>query len=533
MKPTITALSLLTVCLTASAEFRPTWSRQALDDIESFSSEEKIVGTYYFYWYEYPDEHFFDNAAQTDDALQDHFPHPESVSYNSLPWNAGEVADIVEAGLDFILPVYWGTVDNYFAKGTWFSVKGLGPLQRAIENRLRDGKSAPKIGMFYDTSTLLSGIRQVVDAPPKPDLTTREGKDIFYRTIHDFFAQIKPEHWAAVDGRPIVVLYSSGFAAAHDQSTMDYVYEHFEGDFFGIRPYIIRETSWNVKTDSAYGWGAALGGPNFHGVACVGPGYNDSAVPGRSTPIRDREDGNFYAWGWDKVLKSDANIVLVETWNEMHEGTDICRSVEYGDQYIQLTKKFVDMFKEGETLETTPELEHPDPLPRPPSDEGKEYAGAESVQVSFEEGKQEQGVHLVRGVPDGPVHVALYKGRRSALSSADQTTYMYFSVVDPFYYDDKRPVEVEITYFDERFTNFIFQYDSWDRSAVLSGAYKDAKVVPGRETEEWRTVRFPLHDARFVNRQNGGSDFRLAVRNGPMAVSKIVITSPVSAVDMK
>ncbi len=524
---------LLAFCVAGRAEFAPTWNQGALRQIESFSSEEKIVGTYYFYWYEYPDEHFFDNAAQTDDALQDHFPDPRAVSYNSSSWHADEIADIVESGVDFILPVYWGTVDNYFAKNTWFSVKGLGPLQWAIERRLSEGKSAPKIGMFYDTSTLLAGVRQVVDEPAKPDLRTLKGKDIFYRTIHDYFAQIKPKHWAAIDGRPIVVLYSSGFAAAHDQSTIDYVYDHFADDFHGIRPYIIREVSWHVETDSVYAWGAALGGPSFHGAACVGPGYNDSAVPGRSTPIRDREDGNFYTWGWDKVLKSNAKIVLIETWNEMHEGTDICRSSEYGDQYIQLTKRFVELFKKGETLDTTPRLEHPDPLPPPPSEEGKEHAGADSIRITFAENTEEEGVNLVRGVPDGPVRIAEYEGRRCVLSSTDESTYIYFSVVDPFFYDDKRPVEVIIFYFDDGFANYILQYDSWDRSATLSGAYKDAKVVHCRKTGQWRTETISLRDARFVNRQNGGSDFRIAVRNGPLAVSEVVVRAPISSVNRK
>ncbi len=40
------------------------------------------------------------------------------------------------------------------------------------------------------------------------------------------------------------------------------------------------------------------------------------------------------------------NIVMIETWNELHEGTDICETREYGRQYIDMTAKYSVMFKE-------------------------------------------------------------------------------------------------------------------------------------------------------------------------------------------
>ena len=40
-------------------------------------------------------------------------------------------------------------------------------------------------------------------------------------------------------------------------------------------------------------------------------------------------------------------IVILETWNEFHEGTNIAESREHGRQYIDLTRKYVDLFKRG------------------------------------------------------------------------------------------------------------------------------------------------------------------------------------------
>lgn len=40
-------------------------------------------------------------------------------------------------------------------------------------------------------------------------------------------------------------------------------------------------------------------------------------------------------------------IVVIETWNELYEGSGICRSAEYGDAYMQMTKVFSEIWKQG------------------------------------------------------------------------------------------------------------------------------------------------------------------------------------------
>ncbi len=512
-------------------EFYPVWTAGDLGTINSFGGNQKIVGTHYFYWYDYPSLHFYDNAALTDDALQDHFPEPETVSFNSVEWHEKQMKDCVAAGIDFILPVYWGVVDNYFRKGLIFSIRGLGPLQTAIERRARAGLPSPKIGMFYDTSTLLPGMRGVIDRTDKYDLREMEGKDIFYRTIRDFFYQIDPRHWATIDGRPIIVFYSSSFAANHNQSTIDYVYARFQRDFHGVRPYIIKDNSWGFSVDATTQWGAALNGPNiFDEVAQLGPGYNDMAVPGRSTPIRDREDGNFYRKCWIEVLNSEAKIALIETWNEMHEGTDICHSVEYGQQYIELTREYADSFKRNETSDEEIELEHPNLQPRPPSNEGSEYRDAKTVKITLGQSGRSEGIWLVRGQPDGPVQYAEVSGEQCIRTADANITYMYFSIADPFYYDDRESVTVVYTYWDEGFNWHSLEYDSHDHSATLDGAYKNTSQIQCTNTRKWITRSIRLNDARFVNRENGSSDFRFVGAGGWLAVKEVSVNKN-SAVD--
>jgi len=325
-----------------------------------WSPTDKLIGTTYFYWYRFPDLHFYDDPGHTDDALTDHFVSPETVSMESRCWHKKEITDMIDAGIDMVWPVYWAAPGNFDHPSLRLFVEGLVPLQAAIEELADEGFDPPKVGMFYDTSSLLNSVRQQSPPDGKADLTTPEGKAILYETIRSFFATVHPRHWACIDGRPIVVLYASVFAEDYDQSAFTYVDTQFAAEFGGVTPYIIREMSWNVSTDSSYRWGAALNGPQLDGIAAIGPGYDDSAVPDRTTPVRLRENGDFYRASWQQVIESDRTIVHVETWNEMHEGSEICESVEWGREYIDLTAEYAAHFKNG-TVPSTMHVMSVDP----------------------------------------------------------------------------------------------------------------------------------------------------------------------------
>lgn len=317
-----------TVQLTAQS---PPWSAADLAQRQTWGPCDHIIGTTYFYWYRYPDQHFT--------GLTNHFVSPSTVSFLSKAWHKKELSDMIDAGIDMLWPDYWGAPGS---SEDW-SYSGLAPLQQAINELRAEGKTPPKIGMFYDTNTLLFGNRGLEPEGGKPDLTTDEGKELFYQTIRGFFALVHPKYWACMNGRPIVVLYVAYYAYAHNLSTFDYVYTHFEADF-GVRPYIIKEIGWHPAADSSHQWGAALYGPFLNGIAAIGPGFDNSAVSGNPY-IRSRENSDNYRSSWQTVLQSGLNMVHVESWNEMHEATDICESVEYGRQYINLTRQYADQFK--------------------------------------------------------------------------------------------------------------------------------------------------------------------------------------------
>ncbi len=337
-------------------------SEQPVNELTSFTAEDKVVATYYFYWYNVDSKAHIVNHDGTD-ALQDHPYTMEGFSYENVDWHKQELLDMIDADIDIILPVYWGDSRNF----NWSTI-GLKNLVNVCRALRSEGINPPKIGMFYDTSSLLIE-GELKEANIKPDLTSDFGKEFFYKLIRDFYSLVPPHLRARINNKPIVWLYSSGFAEKHGQGTFNYADERFSMDFGGKDLYIVKEKSWtDAFSENVYAWGAALNGINALGIIAIGPGYNDSAVPGRTTPIREREEGQFYIDSWSQALVqsilTDKNIVVVETWNEYHEGTDIAHSLEYGRQYIDITSEYAGYFKEGKMPEDFP---------------GKEFLGVDVV----------------------------------------------------------------------------------------------------------------------------------------------------------
>jgi hypothetical protein len=80
----------------------------------------------------------------------------------------------------------------------------------------------------------------------------------------------------------------------------------------------------------------------------VHPGYDFTKV-GRPELVLDRRGGSTYTEYWENALKQDADCVLVTSWNEWHEGTEIEPSREHGFTYLKITKRFAELYKNKTT----------------------------------------------------------------------------------------------------------------------------------------------------------------------------------------
>ncbi|HSV15044.1 MAG TPA: endo-1,3-alpha-glucanase family glycosylhydrolase [Tepidisphaeraceae bacterium] len=83
-------------------------------------------------------------------------------------------------------------------------------------------------------------------------------------------------------------------------------------------------------------------------MAGVAPGFDDIGCWGWGNGPRkvERDDGQTYQYRWQQTLKTNLRNVFIPTWNDWNEGTTIEPSIEYGDQYITMTRQYAAQFKQ-------------------------------------------------------------------------------------------------------------------------------------------------------------------------------------------
>jgi hypothetical protein len=383
----------------------------------------------------------------------------------------------MDAKIDIILPVYWGNDGCLF-----WSQTGLKKLVRAMEGLSREGHDPPRIGMFFDTTSLQSQNRGKL-----PDLTKTRGRKLFYRMISDFYTLIPKKMWARVDNRPLIYLYSAAFVSNYNQNCFDFVYRNFKDDF-GVKPFIVKEISWkNITADGVYSWGASLYEPTVHGrIGNLGPGYNDSACRRPQTRIKDRENGDFYAAGWEKMIGTGVSLVTIETWNEWHEGSEIANSKEYGKKYVQMTAQYIELWKKTD------------------------YSRSPYVWIKPGINPYISGLWPIDTLENRSWKAKSIENRESFyLDDRSKSTLngLYLDVNDFFLQAKRDTVWITVEYLDRGNNSWFFVYDS----AALSP--KNTPSIPLRNTRKWRQSTLKLTDTYFGGRLDRGADLILKTKH--------------------
>jgi len=205
----------------------------------AFRSGDPIVATTYFYWYDVnpadgpPKKGYTNHPTSWDD-----------FTWRSVSWHKRQLADMEEAGIDVVLPNYWGHpgIADRPDDPVYWVYGGLRTLVQARDELVREGRNPPWIGMFYDTTTLTT-----LDANDTPrladdskDLTTDAGKDWSYRSVSSFFRIVPERHRALVDGKPVIFLYMITFARDVDAGYFPYLQGRFEKEF-GKRLFLVKD----------------------------------------------------------------------------------------------------------------------------------------------------------------------------------------------------------------------------------------------------------------------------------------------------
>jgi hypothetical protein len=88
-------------------------------------------------------------------------------------------------------------------------------------------------------------------------------------------------------------------------------------------------------------------GPNRIACVTIIPGYDDSCQPSRKPPrpITERSHGDTYRAMWEEAIAANPDWVLITSWNEWHEGSEIEPSVDDGDLALKITKEYAPKFR--------------------------------------------------------------------------------------------------------------------------------------------------------------------------------------------
>lgn len=118
--------------------------------------------------------------------------------------------------------------------------------------------------------------------------------------------------------------------------------ERFDGlHYYSPLPFLVKGTP---PIGTAQRWSMLARHARLPFAAAVSPGFDDRTIR-RPGALVERRDGALYEETWHAALSVEPDWVLVSSWNEWHEGTEVEPSVEYGDTYLTLTRRWVRTFR--------------------------------------------------------------------------------------------------------------------------------------------------------------------------------------------
>jgi glycoprotein endo-alpha-1,2-mannosidase len=168
---------------------------------------------------------------------------------------------------------------------------------------------------------------------------------IFGRALH----QLSPAEWQTVlkqvrhdnpDGATVIVHSTDAKLVSLFDGASTY---NITGQTQHKTPAEIRDWS-----HAAYPKMVAAAGPGKISTVTVIPGYDDTKLdrpPPR--PVTERWGGETYRVLWEEAVAAHPDYVLITSWNEWHEGSEIEPSVEYGSLFLDETARFAGPFVAG------------------------------------------------------------------------------------------------------------------------------------------------------------------------------------------
>ena len=249
-----------------------------------------------------------------------------------------ELLDARYAGLQFVLP---NSLGFDIAPST-----GLLATVEAALTAIDEIGGGMRVGLFADTWAW----GEQAGGPlmnPAPDLSNTESaaQTIYAVQWKPFFQQITPAHWYTVNGAPLIYFYNAGtlVPTSGADAVIGRMKQLFQADF-GVAPFVAVDSGYGPTTsgDAQFVWNTPAAFPGTYlGTDTTSTGnltFGNAMVKfdslGRDMPGAIATSSSSIAKGTailQQVLSESANadLLLLETWNDLGEGTGITRNFDY------------------------------------------------------------------------------------------------------------------------------------------------------------------------------------------------------------
>ena len=259
-------------------------------------------------------------------------------SSDRVSYHQTQMTEMRRAGIDVALTEMGGP--NALLAASIMDSKALLVLVAALREMSASGVAAPRLALLLDTASLTQA-----NAAPI-DLSKESGQDTVYAAIKRWFELVPPEYRAQVTlpgganaSGAFPVFFTGGtgtqIAPPAGGEWASEIRKHFARDF---GPATGGATLLFVGSDAPAAAGFAANLPaNAAGGIGTGnlPAY---VIVPNGVKSSGRTGGDSYRKAWDDAFAAKPEWIVINSWNDFTQGTEITPSRQFGSQFADLTR---------------------------------------------------------------------------------------------------------------------------------------------------------------------------------------------------